>query len=95
MEKINQGHVAGPSNEGVWAGKQPFIFKMKKFNIKNTIRYKIINGKKRPLCDHEGNCKNLAFKEVYPNLGKRKEDSGWRYLCKKYFEQEQKNSKEN
>jgi len=55
----------------------------------STIRYKIVNKKKRPLCDHNLNCKNLAFKEVYPDLGKSKEDSGWRYLCRKHFIGEQ------
>jgi hypothetical protein len=58
--------------------------------MKSTIRYKILNKKKRPLCDYNGNCKNLAFKEVYPDLGKKNKDSGWSYLCKKHFKQEQR-----
>jgi hypothetical protein len=62
-------------------------------NIISTIRYKIVNGVKKPLCDYNLNCKNLAFKEVYPDLGKKKENSGGSYLCKKHFEQEQKKSK--
>ena len=56
----------------------------------NTVKYKFWKGKKRPLCDYKGNCKNLAFKEVYPDLGKKNKNSGWSYLCKKHFEQEQK-----
>lgn len=59
----------------------------------SSIRYKIVKGKKRPLCDVNGNCKNLAFKEVYPDLGKKKEYSGWCYLCRKHFKQEQKRLK--
>jgi len=60
--------------------------------MNSSIRYKKVNGKKRPLCDYDGICKNLAFKEVYPNLGKKK-NSGWNYLCKKHFKQEQKKFK--
>ena len=59
---------------------------------KNKIRYKNFNGKKRPLCDYHGDCNNLAFKEVYPDLGK-KQEFGWSYLCKKHFKQEQKRFK--
>jgi len=44
--------------------------------MKSTIRYKIIKGRKKPLCDYHGTCKNLAFKEVYPDLGKENRDSG-------------------
>lgn len=59
--------------------------------MKNTIRYKKVNGKKRPLCDYEGKCKNLAFKEVYPHfLEKKYKNKGWSYLCKKHFKQELK-----
>ncbi len=39
------------------------------------------------------NCKNLAFKEVYPDLGKKNKDSGESYLCRKHFKQEQKKFK--
>ena len=59
----------------------------------NTVRYKTLKGKKRPLCDYNGNCKGLAFKEVYPDLGKKNKNSGWCYLCKRHFEQEQKKFK--
>ncbi len=57
--------------------------------MKNTIRYKLVNGKRKPLCDYEGKCKNLAYREVYPYLGEKKHE-GWSYLCKKHFEQEKK-----
>ena len=64
---------------------------MQKIKIINTIRYKILKCKKRPLCDFNGTCKNLAFKEVYPNLiNKRNKNSGWSYLCKKHFKEEKK-----
>jgi len=36
--------------------------------------YKIINHKRRPLCNYKGKCKNLAYKEVYPNLNKKREE---------------------
>jgi len=62
--------------------------------MKSTIKYKIKNHKRKPLCDYEGKCKNLAYKEVYPFLGKKKtKNSGWSYLCKKHFKQEQKKFK--
>ena len=61
--------------------------------MKSTVRYKIVRGKKRPLCDYKGKCKNIAYKEVYPDLGKKNKDSGWCYLCKKHFKQEQKRLK--
>jgi hypothetical protein len=92
--------------------------------MKNSIRYKKVDGRKKPLCDyieifdnyvgslskisnrsfpkksnmnkgkiHNGNCNNLAFKEVYPDLGKKNKDSGWCYLCRKHFKQEQKRFK--
>lgn len=57
------------------------------------IRYKKIKGKRKPLCDYEGSCRNLAFKEAYPDLGKKKGNSGWSYLCRKHFEQEKKRLK--
>jgi hypothetical protein len=57
------------------------------------IKYKIKNHKKRPLCDYKGNCKNFAFKEVYPNMGKENEEHYWCYLCKKHFIQEKKRFK--
>ena len=60
-----------------------------KDNKEGTIRYKIINHKKKPLCDCLGTCGNLAYKEVYPHLGSKK-FSGWCYLCKKHFIQEKK-----
>ena len=59
-----------------------------------SVRYKIINKKKVPLCDYEGTCKNKAYREVYPMLlrGKHKK-RGWSYLCRKHFKQEQKKFK--
>lgn len=59
----------------------------------NSVRYKIVNGKRRPLCDYSGNCKNFAYREVYPGLGKNKKFSGWCYLCRKHFRQEMKKTK--
>ena len=61
--------------------------------MKNTIKYRIIKGKRKPLCDYHGTCENLAFKEVYPDLGKKKKDAGWSYLCRKHFKQELKKLK--
>ena len=61
-----------------------------KMKEKIKIRLKIVNGKRRPLCDYEGKCKNLAYKEVYPNLGKESEEHYWCYLCRKHFKQELK-----
>jgi len=61
--------------------------------LKSTIRYRILKGKRKPLCDYPGNCKNLAFKEVYPDLGKKKSSAGWSYLCRKHFKQEIKRLK--
>lgn len=55
--------------------------------MKSTIRYKKLNGKKVPLCDYKGTCKNKAYKEVYPK------NKGWNYLCRKHFKQEQKKFK--
>lgn len=47
--------------------------------------------KMSPTCDYHGTCKNKAYREVYPSLlsGKHK-NSGWSYLCKKHYYQEQK-----
>ncbi len=53
--------------------------------------FRIVNGKKTPICDYKGICTNKAYKEVYPSfLGKNK---GWSYLCRKHFKQEQKRFK--
>ncbi|MBU2576658.1 MAG: hypothetical protein KKF50_02965 [Nanoarchaeota archaeon] len=52
------------------------------------IKYKIINHKRRPLCDYSETCKNLAYREVYPNLGEEDKEHYWCYLCKKHFLQE-------
>jgi hypothetical protein len=60
---------------------------------KGSIRHKILNGKRVPLCDYHGNCKNKAHKEVYPGMLKNKKDAGWSYLCRKHFEQERKRYK--
>ena len=57
---------------------------------KNNIKFKIINRKKRPLCDYHGTCNNLAFKEVYLMLMKKTKNKGWNYLCRKHFKQEKK-----
>jgi len=52
--------------------------------------YKIINGKRVPVCDYYGKCTNRAYKEVYPSFLKGKDKKeGWNYLCKKHFKQEQ------
>jgi len=59
---------------------------------KLIIRYKNVLGKKRSLCDYNGNCKNMAYKEVYPSLI-NKSKKGWSYLCRKHFKQEQKRLK--
>ena len=61
---------------------------------KSTIRYKKFKGKRVPLCDYKGTCKNKAYREVYPFLlkGKHKK-KGWSYLCRKHFEQESKGFK--
>ena len=69
--------------------------KNKKTNQKRKAPLtKIINGKRVPLCDWQGECTNKAFKEVYPSLlkGKNKKE-GWSYLCRKHFQQEQKRLK--
>lgn len=52
--------------------------------------YKVIKGKRVPVCDYHGSCKNKACKEVYPFLlGEKPKNKGWSYLCKKHFKQEQ------
>ena len=52
--------------------------------------YKIINGKRVPLCDYHGTCINQAYREVYPKFfGK----TGWSYLCRKHFNLERKRLK--
>ena len=61
--------------------------------MKSTVRYKVINEKRRELCDYHGKCKNLAYKEVYPNLHKDNEKHYWCYLCRKHFKQELKRLK--
>ncbi|MBI3033252.1 hypothetical protein HYY69_07285 [Candidatus Woesearchaeota archaeon] len=44
-----------------------------------------------PHCDYRGTCNNKAYGEVYPSLMKGKhKDSGWSYLCRKHYYQEQK-----
>jgi hypothetical protein len=61
---------------------------------RNTSLYKIINHKRRPICDYQGSCNNLAYREVYPMLLKGKYSRrGWSYLCRKHFQQEQKRFK--
>ena len=54
-------------------------------------KYKVINGKRVPLCDYQGKCLNKAYKEVYRLI--LNGDSSWSYLCKKHFEQEKKRFK--
>ncbi len=62
--------------------------------MKSTIRYKIINKKRRPLCDYHGTCKNLAYREVYLfMMGGKHKNKGWNYLCRKHFQQELKKFK--
>ncbi|MEK6792671.1 MAG: hypothetical protein AABX96_04860 [Nanoarchaeota archaeon] len=63
---------------------------MKEYKRKTPL-YKIINGKRVPICDYYGDCANKACREVYPILfGK----DGWSYLCRKHFEQEKKRLKD-
>ena len=53
--------------------------------------FKILNGKRVPVCDYYGTCTNKAYREVYPSLmGGKYKGSGWSYLCRKHFEQEKK-----
>jgi len=35
--------------------------------------YKVINGKRVPVCDYHGECTNKAHKEVYPSFLKGKD----------------------
>ena len=58
--------------------------------MKSTIRYKKVNGKRVPLCDYQGKCKNKAYMEVYPFAIKNSEKKGWSYLCRKHYYEEQK-----
>ena len=55
------------------------------------VKYKILNGRKVPVCDFEGKCKNKASKEVYPGLLFK--NAGWANLCEKHFQEEQKRLK--
>ncbi|MBT3583144.1 hypothetical protein HN924_00915 [Candidatus Woesearchaeota archaeon] len=55
--------------------------------------YKVLNGRKVPVCDYHGTCTNKSYVEVYP-ISKGDEDKGWSYLCRKHFEQEHKRLKE-
>ena len=49
---------------------------------------------KDQICDFHGKCKNKAYREVYPSLmGRKHEDRGWSYLCRKHFGQEKKKYK--
>jgi len=42
-------------------------------------------------CDYKDECKNKAFRGVYPSLlGGKYKNRGWSYLCRKYYYQEQK-----
>lgn len=60
----------------------------------DKIRHVIRKRKRKPLCDYHGECKNLAYREVYPGLmGGKHKDKGWSYLCRKHFKQEQKRYK--
>lgn len=58
--------------------------------MNNPIRYKEFGGKKKPLCDYQGNCGNIAYAEVYSHKSENKDRKGWSYLCKEHFEQERK-----
>jgi hypothetical protein len=46
-------------------------------------------------CDFEGKCKNKAYAEVYPYLGKTRRENKhtWSYLCKRHYYQELKRFK--
>jgi hypothetical protein len=47
-----------------------------------------------PTCDYQGECKNKAYREVYPSLmGSKHKGRGWSYLCRKHFYQEEKRLK--
>jgi hypothetical protein len=54
------------------------------------VRCKILRGKKVFLCDYHGDCKNKAYKEVYPGMLKKDKGADWSYLCRKHFKQERK-----
>ena len=55
--------------------------------------FKSKSGKKKLLCDYHDNCRNKAYREVYPMMLKGKEKRGWSYLCRKYYLQEKKKYK--
>jgi len=62
--------------------------------MKGTVRCKMIRGKRKPLCDHGGDCNNIAYAEVYPSLlGGKHKNKGWSYLCRNHLKQEQKRFK--
>ncbi len=61
--------------------------------MKSKIKLNIVCKKKAALCDYHGNCKNKAYREVYPTMLKGKEKSGWSYLCRKHYLQEEKKYK--
>lgn len=53
-----------------------------------------MNGKIKFKCDYKGTCKNKPYREVYPRLlGGKYKNSGWSYLCRKHYFQEQKRFK--
>ncbi|MFH1377016.1 MAG: hypothetical protein ABIH25_05265 [Candidatus Woesearchaeota archaeon] len=61
---------------------------------KFPIRYKVLKGKKVPLCDYHGTCNNKVHCEVYPFLmGGKYKNWGWNYLCKRHLKEEQKRLK--
>ncbi len=63
-------------------------------NTSSSVRYKKIKGKRKPLCDYLGKCRNIAYREVYPSLlGGKNKSKGWSYLCKKHYLQERKRLK--
>ena len=58
------------------------------------MKYEQSNRKRIITCDYHGNCKNKAYREVYPYFGKKKlKNKGWSYLCRKHFEQEKRRLK--
>ena len=60
---------------------------MKKIRITKHFDFESAHA----LYGYDGKCKNKAYREVYPSLLKK--GSGWCYLCKKHFLQEQKRLK--
>ena len=57
----------------------------------NILTYLLNSMARRKHCDYHGECKNKAYREVYPSmLGKKYKNRGWSYLCKKHYYQEQK-----